>query len=286
MKYTLSEKNPIVTYYEECNNAYRDAWGMDKNMQLNLGLWKKETKHLSEALKNLNDEIAVKAKIRSGFKILDAGCGVGGTAIYLAKKFNCYVVGISLAPNQITTAKKNAAKAGVADLVSFEIMDYMNTKFSSRSFDAIIGIESICYAEPKINFLKEAYRLLKKGGLLVLAENLQAKERLTKKENRSLYKNAFNGCQVKSLDTKENYLSNLKEIGYTDFRCEDYTAFIKPSIRRLRRFYYLAAPYNFAHRLIGKRFSKVQEANTKMCYHLLSSLNSGLWSYGIISAKK
>ena len=51
------QKDAIVSYYEECDNAYRDAWGMDQNMQLNLGIWNKDTKKLSEALVNLNNEM-------------------------------------------------------------------------------------------------------------------------------------------------------------------------------------------------------------------------------------
>ena len=281
-----SAKSAIIKYYKECNNAYRDAWGLDKNMQLNLGLWKKNTKNLTEALKNLNNEIAAKLEVKPHYKILDAGCGVGGTAIYLAKNFSCEVVGISLVSNQVEQARKNAKAAQVEHLVTFEEMDYQNTSFPGASFDAIIGIESICYAEPKIDFLTEAFRLLKKGGCLVMAENLQGKEVLSADEVKSLYTNAFNGCQVKSLDTKQQYLKNLNQVGFSAASCEDYTALIRPSIKRLRRFYYLAAAYNFAHRIIGKRFSKVQEANTKMCYHLLSSLNSGLWKYGIIKAVK
>lgn len=286
MNSTLSSNNAIIKYYQECNNAYRDAWGLDKNMQLNLGLWKKNTKTLTQALNNLNDEIAAKLKVTSHFKVLDAGCGVGGTAIYLAKNFGCKVIGISLVEDQIEQARRNAAAAQVEHLVSFEVMDYQNTSFQPASFDAIVGIESICYAEPKIHFLSEAFRLLKEGGCLVMAENLQGKEELSKEEVKSLYTNAFNGCQVKSLDTKQQYLNNLNKVGFSTADCEDYTAFIRPSIKRLRRFYYLAAPYNFVHRLMGKRFSKIQEANTKMCFHLLSSLNSGLWKYGIIKAVK
>ena len=57
----MSETNAIVRYYELCNNAYRDAWGLDKNMQLNLGIWDKNTKNLAEALINLNVLVAEKA---------------------------------------------------------------------------------------------------------------------------------------------------------------------------------------------------------------------------------
>ena len=259
---------------------------MDQNWQLNLGLWKKGTKTLAQALQNLNEEIAQKAGIDQNSVVLDAGCGVGGTAIYFAKNFGCRVIGITLTPHQAEKARENARKAKVEQLCNFEVMDFMNTSFEDEHFDVITGIESICYAEPKIGFLREAFRLLKKGGRLVLAENLQGKNTLTKAEYDALYTHAFNGCKVVSLDTEAAYLQNLEAVGFLNFSCENYTDLIRPSIKRLRRFYYLAAAYNTVHRWLGKPFSATQEANTKMCYHLLSSLNKGLWSYGIIKARK
>ncbi|MBL4710675.1 MAG: methyltransferase domain-containing protein [Flavobacteriales bacterium] len=281
-----TQQKEIVRYYEECDNAYRDAWGMDKNMQLNLGIWEKDTKNLSEALLNLNRQVAKHANISKDDIVLDAGCGVGGTAIYFATHFGCKCVGITLTPHQAEKARANAKKSKVDHLVSFEVMDFTNTSFPDESFTLVTGIESICYAEPKMAFLKEAKRLLKKGGRMVLADNLQGKDELNEKEYRSLYTNAFNGCKVDSLDTAKQYRNNLAELNFEQIDCIDETKRIRPSIVRLRKFYYLAAVYNFAHRLIGKRFSKTQEANTKMCYHLLSSLDNGLWTYGIVKATK
>ena len=280
------QQKAIVSYYQECDNAYRDAWGMDKNMQLNLGIWNSSTKKLSEALVNLNNEMLTLLQLSMADHVLDAGCGVGGTLIHFAKAAGCTGVGITLTPNQAEKATMNAQKAGVSHLLRFEVMDYTNTSFDSEQFTAITGIESICYAAPKMAFLKEAKRLLKPGGRIALAENLQGKDDLTKKEIKSVYTDAFNGCQVISLDTEKQYKNNLRALSFHNIQCIDETVRIRPSIVRLRKFYYPAVAYNFAHRIIGKRFSKTQEANTKMCYHLLSSLDAGLWKYGLILATK
>lgn len=280
------QQKAIVSYYQECDNAYRDAWGMDKNMQLNLGIWNSSTKKLSEALVNLNNEMLTLLQLSKADHVLDAGCGVGGTLIHFAKAAGCTGVGITLTPHQAEKATMNAQKAGVSHLLRFEVMDYTNTSFDSEQFTAITGIESICYAAPKMAFLKEAKRLLKPGGRIALAENLQGKDDLTKKEIKSVYTDAFNGCQVISLDTEKQYKNNLKALSFHNIQCIDETVRIRPSIVRLRKFYYPAVAYNFAHRIIGKRFSKTQEANTKMCYHLLSSLDAGLWKYGLILATK
>lgn len=282
----MSLEKEIVSYYEECDNAYRDAWGMDSNMQLNLGLWKPGTKKLSEALVHLNEEIASLGEISKEHKVLDAGCGVGGTAIHLAKTIGCHVTGITLTPHQAEKAKENASKHAVTHLTNFQVMNYMKTSFRDEHFDIITGLESICYAEPKIDFIKEAYRLLKPGGKLILAENLQGKEKLNEKEFDELYTFAFHGCKVQSLDTANQYLNNLEQTGFKQFECLDYTELIRPSIKRLRRFFYPAWAYNKFHRLIGKPFSATQEANTKMCYYLQTSLSKGLWTYGLIKAIK
>ena len=280
------QQKAIVSYYQECDNAYRDAWGMDKNMQLNLGIWNSSTKKLSEALVNLNNEMMTLLQLNKADHVLDAGCGVGGTLIHFAKAAGCTGVGITLTPHQAEKATMNAQKACVSHLLRFEVMDYTNTSFESEQFTAITGIESICYAAPKMAFLKEAKRLLKPGGRIALAENLQGKDDLTKKEIKSVYTDAFNGCQVISLDTEKQYKNNLRALSFHNIQCIDETVRIRPSIVRLRKFYYPAVAYNFAHRIIGKRFSKTQEANTKMCYHLLSSLDAGLWKYGLILATK
>lgn len=259
---------------------------MDHNRQLNLGLWEKGCKNLSQALFNLNTQIGKLAEIKSGDKVLDAGCGVGGTAIFLAKNFNCDVVGVSITPRQVDLARKNAKEEGVDEKIEFKVANFSNTPFEDESFDVIIGIESICYAEPKSDFLKEAKRLLKPGGRLVLAENLQGKENLNAKEVEILYTKGFNGCKVKSLDTEAAYRSNLSELDFESVECIDKSKEVRPSIVRLRRFFYLAWAYNQWHRLIGRPFSETQEANTTMCYYLLSGLDRGLWKYGLIKAKK
>lgn len=276
----------VIEYYNKSLNAYKDAWGLEKNRQLNLGFWFSETKSLSEALRNLNVEVARRANASPGDRTLDAGCGVGGTCIYLATEHQCDAHGITLVPGQVELARKFSREAGVSYSTHFEVMDYNNTSFPDNYFDVVTGIESICHTPSKRTFLKEAYRILKPGGRLVLADTLQAKATLTPREHDYLYTYGFEGCKISSLDTPEQHLENLKELGYSQYQHEDMTRYVWPSIRRLRMLYYPAWMYNQYRALIGKPFGETEKAHTRMCYYLYTGIKKNLWSYGLIQAVK
>ena len=276
----------IVEYYNKSRNAYKDAWDLDNSMQLNLGFWYEDTKNLREALRNLNSYVAREAGIKPDELMLDAGCGVGGTSIFMAKNHHCRVKGITLVPHQVEQAIENARKNGVSDLTEFQVMDYCHTTFPDNHFDLITGIESICHAPSKRDFLKEAHRILKPGGKLILAENLQARDTLTAREYDQLYTYGFHGCKIHSLDTEKQYLTNLAELGFSRYQCKDMTSYVWPSVKRLRKIYYLAWAYNRYRAMIGKPYGETEKAHTTMCYYLYTGLKKNLWSYGLITATK
>lgn len=139
------------------------------------GFWDKKTASHYQAALQENQVIIDTAKIKAGDRVLDAGCGVGATAIYIAKKTGAKVTGISLVSEQVELAQKYAQKQGVDHLTSFLVQDYTRTNFRDKSFDAVYGIESICCASPKALFLQEARRLLKPDGRLVIADGYLAR---------------------------------------------------------------------------------------------------------------
>jgi MPBQ/MSBQ methyltransferase len=76
-------------------------------------------------------------------KVLDVGCGIGGTSRYLAKKLgsNSSVVGITLSPKQVERATQLAKAQGV-DNASFQVMDALQMSFPDNSFDIVWACES------------------------------------------------------------------------------------------------------------------------------------------------
>lgn len=95
--------------------------------------------------------------------ILDAGCGSGLTACYLAKTIGCKIVGIDINTQMIEKARLRAAKEGVTHLVEFKVADVYNLPFPSNCFDLVIA-ESITVFLDKIKAYQEFYRVLKPEG--------------------------------------------------------------------------------------------------------------------------
>jgi tocopherol O-methyltransferase len=169
MELSSYHKN-IVEYYNTTEHSYKDAWDLNNSLAIHYGYWDEKVKSFPGSLLRMNEVMIEAAEIKPTDKVLDAGCGVGGSSIFMANKIGCNVTGISLSEKQIAQAIINAEKKNVADKVHFFKMDYCRTGFPDASFDIVWGCESICYADDKELFIKEAYRLLKSGGRLVIAD--------------------------------------------------------------------------------------------------------------------
>jgi cyclopropane fatty-acyl-phospholipid synthase-like methyltransferase len=103
--------------------------------------------------------------------VLDAGCGVCGPSIDFARELpHLRIVGVTLSGRQSATANQLIRDAGVADRVHVVNADYHAPPFADASFDAVLFLESLGYADNLARLLEGAYRVLRPGGSLYVKD--------------------------------------------------------------------------------------------------------------------
>ncbi len=112
---------------------------------------------------------------QAGERILDIGSGLGGPARWLAAKFGCHVTGVDLTAEFCTAAEALNAAAGLADRVRIVHGSALALPLPDAAFDRAYSQNAIMNIEDKPRFYAEAFRALRPGGVLALA-NLCAGE--------------------------------------------------------------------------------------------------------------
>lgn len=274
----------IIEYYKDTENAYKDSWDLNNSLAIHYGYWDEKVKSFPESLLRMNEIMIEAASIKPTDKVLDAGCGVGGSSIFLATVLGCNVTGITLSERQVQHAKENAAKKNVEGLVDFKAMDYCATDFPDASFDVVWGCESICYADDKEKFIKEAFRLLKPSGRLVVADGFVTD--FVNNEN-PIIRQWADGWQVNYLESPERFQNFMQQIGYTDINYRNISKQASNSSRRLYRFYFLARLYLLWKKVnFSKPATEMQKKNIMACKFQFKGMKKGLWQYGIAVGKK
>ena len=271
----------IADYYDQTLNHYQKWWKLDKVLAVHYGMWDNTTRTFSEALLNTNRKLASIAKVEGGQRILDAGCGVGGSAFFLAEKFNARVSGITLSEKQYEFAKRKA-KELKTDGVDFQIEDYTDTSYAEDEFDLIWAIESVTSCQIKKDFAHESNRILKKGGRLVVADYFRNPEKDDPKQWMKKWQDCWSLAEIISLD---DYLKIYEREGFNLLSNTDVTREITKSSKIMYQSYLMGALpsmiYNSFHNT--SRFAKTHYLSGKYQY---KALKSGLWSYRILLFEK
>ena len=114
-------------------------------------------------------------KLPRGTTLLDVGCGIGGSSRILAKDYGFNVTGVTISPQQVERARELTPQGIDA---KFMVDDAMQLSFSDASFDVVWSVEAGPHMPDKAVFARELLRVLKPGGLLVVADWNQRDDRV------------------------------------------------------------------------------------------------------------
>jgi cyclopropane fatty-acyl-phospholipid synthase-like methyltransferase len=271
----------VNDYYIQTDFDYRRVWHRGDTLAYHFGYYNDGVHEHEHALANANQVLAEIACVRSGDRILDAGCGLGGSSFWLATKRSAQVVGITPVTQHVYAARKKAHDLSLSDRVSFHEADYAYTAFPNASFDVIWALESVCHAQSKEAFYREAARLLRPGGRIVVAEYIRTSRHLVPTLDFQM-REWLDGWCIPDIDTADEHVAAATGAGFSGVRLTDYTGTTNRSLRRLYKLACIARPIDQVLYSLGLR-SKAQHGNVIASLRQYQLLQRGAWFYGILS---
>ncbi|HEY6926758.1 MAG TPA: methyltransferase domain-containing protein [Steroidobacteraceae bacterium] len=211
---------------ERVTALYQDVMGED----LHWGLFADDTDTLHAAQKCLIDRIAESAGVDTATRVLDIGCGVGGTALHLAQRYGCPVVGITNSAVGFGIAERRVRNCGQLG-VELRLEDALQTNLPDRAFDVAICIESVSMIPDPNALLRTLRRLVRPGGRLVIADSfvcrmMPAGELAQRSQEVQALQMIFG---VGTYSKLEDYVRQLHGAGFQQVSCLDVTRQVLPT---------------------------------------------------------
>jgi cyclopropane fatty-acyl-phospholipid synthase-like methyltransferase len=276
--------NSIKRFYTETDWMFRVLALLRGSTAMHAGLWQRGVHSHAAALTALNRALAARATLRSGQRVLDAGCGVGSCALWLARKYAVEVLGVTLLPHQALQAQQAAQKAGLHPRVRFVCLDYAHSGLQDGIFDLVWAVESFCHAAEGGLFLQEAARLLRPGGRIIIADRFRS-EQSADVRGEQLLQQWYTGWAFPGLWKLDEVVAATRAAGFRNVGAEEVTVQMWPSLRFLGQFAAASLPAALLLHGLGLQ-SPPQVAAIRGCIAQYATLKRGLWGYWFVHGQR
>ncbi|MBE16896.1 MAG: SAM-dependent methyltransferase [Cytophagaceae bacterium] len=273
----------IEQFYNEATSDY-SFWSKDFNMHF--GYYRPfaiNPLKRDQMLNEMNRQISLRLSLSNEpMLITDMGCGMGGTMRYMLKHYpRLSCIGVTLSGFQVAHGNRMLKDDKAVILKE----DYCHTSIPTASQDGAVSIESFCHVGHSKKALKEAYRILKQGKKLVIADAFIKKSpKRMCWGSRNSYSGICKGWSLDGLGTINEVAATLAQIGFQHVRVEDISMRVAPSV--------LHVPFAIPGFIIkqlwqGKRIKKQSWNNLKASFFSLTAgLHRHAFGYYIITATK
>lgn len=211
---TLNEN--IAHFYDRSSNIWEETWGEHMHHGY-YGHDGKAVKNHYQAQLDLIEELLTFGQVGTPKRIVDVGCGIGGSSLYLAKKYEAEVVGLTLSPHQARRATERAKAAGMADQVRFMVGDALSPALQTNQYDLIWSMESGEHMADKAQFLRVSAECLRPNGTFLMATwcHRPTPPALTASEQK-LLRNLYRDYHLPYIISLPAYAQIASDLGLTD----------------------------------------------------------------------
>ena len=281
-RYPLSPKNDeesrAAHFYRDSAIDHFLAWYLHGYPHYHLGYSASASARSHRADATVMTELVCSlASIRHGDRVLDLGCGLGGTAVWICKRHNAGVVGISNDIRMLVKAQRFAKDNCVEHRALFSAGTLRQPPFLNSSFDVIIAHESLCHISSPSEYYPTLASLLKPGGRLVVADYFLRSR--NESEDVRTWKHGWALSGLTTLSTHTSILSSSPDLELRD--TTDITPNVGPCVTRLSS---LATRFETSSRLLtrlGIRTS-LQHAATLGTIGMGLAYKNQQWTYNLI----
>ena len=155
IKNTKNRSKENIAKHYDLGNEFFSLW-LDKTLTYSSAIFDEKNKDLSDAQNNKYQKLIDLIKPNNGDKILEIGCGWGGFAEYLGKKYDVKLDCITISKKQFEYAKERIHRCGLNEKVNIEIKDYRDLKDRYNSIASIEMIEAVGQ-----NYLESYFKTIK-----------------------------------------------------------------------------------------------------------------------------
>ena len=284
-----SEQVGLEQYYSEAGPDYA-AWSREFNMHFGFYRAGANPLHREAMLEQMNAEVLARLRVETIAepKLLDLGCGLGATLRSFARRLpRARLLGLTRVPWQVEQATALINTAHCADRVRVIEGDYEDTILPRGSYDGVYALESSCHAHgaDKGALLTEAYRLLRPGGRLVVADGFLGKGRFASKLQERIYRKLCECWVIEELGQLDAFTARLDELGFTDVVVEHLQMRVAPSVAHVP---WVTLKFLLTDVVLSKRKMTRARWNNVLAPVLLPLVSAplGPMTYCMISASK
>ena len=220
----------VKTYYDQNTNLFLKFNNSKKAQNIHRSLWKDEIENLEDALNFSNSLILkeIESMNINSPRIADLGCGVGASLFYIFPRLQNpkTALGLTLSSVQAKLAKNSANELNLQNQILFSEGDFTSVPLANESLDAMYSVEAVCHAVEPEKYFREASRLLRKGGKLILVDDYQAKRSFTKKESKWL-KAYIDGWYVPGVRTIDQIIEFANKNNLNLIKNEELTPYLR-----------------------------------------------------------